>query len=167
MKQLNIFNTENKLNEKQSIWKLFIDGAARNNPGPAGVGIYLIRDNDFIKKTGFYLGSKTNNQAEYLALLIGLYFASKNMNKNDKLEIISDSELLVRQISGIYKIKNPELQKLHAASLKMLNSLNYTIKHVLREENKEADKQANEAIDKKRIVPQEIITFLNSYEVTI
>src|SRR5690349_12915959 len=81
-------------------WKLFIDGAARNNPGKAGAGIYILKNDQEVCKEGFYLGVKTNNQAEYAALLVGLYYIKQYIEPHDHLDIISDSQLLVRQFNG-------------------------------------------------------------------
>ncbi len=168
MKQLEIFNTENNLIEnKKKNYKLFVDGAARNNPGPAGAGIYLEHNKKTIFSKSAYLNEKTNNQAEYLALIFGLFYALKTIEKNDFLEIISDSELLVRQISGTYKIKNTELQKLHKLSVSMLKKITFTISHILREQNIVADKNANLAIDKKISPSDEFIEFLQQNDIAI
>ncbi len=167
MKQLEIFHEENKITDKKNIYKLFVDGAARNNPGPAGAGIYLEHNKKSVLSKSAYLNEKTNNQAEYLALIFGLFYSLKNIEKNDLLEIISDSELLVRQISGIYKIKNPELQKLHKLTTSILKKINFTISHILREQNIIADKNANSAIDKKIHPSKEFIEFLQQNDISI
>src|SRR5258707_15746433 len=109
MKQLELFgsssdNSEKVRSEKRH-WKLFVDGASRNNPGPSGAGIYIVQDEQFFHEYGFYLGKKTNNQAEYLALLLGLFTLKKMVKKGDKVHVISDSLLLVQQIKGIYKVR--------------------------------------------------------------
>lgn len=141
-------------------WSLYIDGAARNNPGPAGVGIYLLENNVPVLKQGVFLGDKTNNQAEYIALLLGLWYTLKYINSTDKLVIKSDSQLLVRQITGEYKIKNKELEKLYYYAKNILNNLNYRIVHIVRADNKVADSLANFGIDKKISVPPEFVSFL-------
>lgn len=146
-----------KTTEKSHKWELYVDGAARNNPGPAGAGLYLVKDGVPIEQRGMYLGKKTNNQAEYLALLLGVYYAEQHMGEADKLVIKSDSELLVRQISGVYKIKNPELARIYRNVRVLLDTLHYEIKHVPRELNKIADKLANMGIDKKIEVPSELL----------
>lgn len=148
-------------------WKLYVDGAARNNPGPAGAGVYLVKNDELFLKKGFFLGSKTNNQAEYLALLLGIYLLKPHVHSHDTLLIISDSLLLVRQIKGEYKIKNTELRLLHAIALHMLHQMRYECCHVLREDNKEADKMANFGIDKKNPVPDSFITLLRQHEVIL
>ena len=97
MTQLKIFESEEieaKKHPKEKIynhWKLFIDGAARNNPGPAGAGIYITKNDKPFKKDGYYLGKKTNNQAEYGALLVGLFYVTQHLEPHDHLDIISDS----------------------------------------------------------------------------
>ena len=128
--------------------RLHTDGAARGNPGPAGAGI-LIEDDQGIRVQARHkwLGQMTNNQAEYHALIEGLK-AVKDW-KPDRLEIYLDSKLVVEQIKGQYKIKEPELQKLHAQARQLLEGLQYEIKHVAREENRGADHLANMAIDEK------------------
>ncbi len=149
---------------KMSNWELYVDGAARNNPGPAGAGFYLIKDGVPAEKQGMYLGKKTNNQAEYLALLLGLYYAQRHMQPGDMLTIKADSQLMVRQIQGVYKVKNPELARIYTVIKSLLDTVQYTIEHVRREENKVADKLANVGIDKKIRVPQELLVVWPVYE---
>lgn len=158
MKQLDLFpktpnNSHSAPEHVADMWQLFIDGAARNNPGPAGVGIYILKNGEPFERKGFFLGSKTNNQAEYAALLIGLVMVKEVMRLHDTLTIVSDSELLVKQVQGLYKVKQPELQKLHAQAVVLLQSLSYVIRHVLRSENPVADELANHGIDKKIQLP--------------
>lgn len=148
-------------------WKLYIDGASRNNPGPAGVGIYLLKNDKLAVKKGCYIGTKTNNQAEYMALLLGLFYAKKYICSNDLLLIISDSQLLVRQLEGSYKVKNPELMTLYRLAKKLLHGIHYNVLHVLREDNKEADQMANIGIDSKKKLPKEFINILQSYEIQL
>lgn len=149
MNQLSIFGDKKPVN-----WFLYIDGAARNNPGPAAAGMYLLKEQETVCKKGYYLGTKTNNQAEYAALIIGVSLAKEYMPPADKLNIKSDSLLLVRQIAGEYAIKNPELKKLHQQALMLLDNMNYSIVHVYREDNKIADSMANLALDKKIALPE-------------
>lgn len=145
-------------------WQLFVDGAARNNPGPAGAGIYIIKDKAPAWERGFYLGNKTNNQAEYLALLLGVYLVVRSMKADDTLIIKSDSELLVRQMKGVYRIKNRPLALIHARVKEILGTFRYDIAHIPREENKIADKLANKGIDNKIIVPLELLAVWPVYE---
>src|ERR1700751_4389619 len=124
------------------------DGGARGNPGPAGFGV-VIKDESGRKGAALseYLGHQTNNFAEYQGLIAALEYAIEHGPK--ALKLISDSELLVRQIKGIYKVKNPTLQDLHARAKEVIRQLEwFSIGHAMREDNQEADRLANEAMDK-------------------
>ena len=103
------------------------------------------------------MGEKTNNQAEYLALLLGLFYARKHLKTGDVIHIISDSELLVRQLIGKYSVKNNILKKMHACAMALLKDHNYHFTHVLREHNKIADELANKGIEQKIHIPQEFL----------
>src|SRR6266567_438598 len=123
------------------------DGGARGNPGPAGYGV-VIHDEAGRKVTALsqYLGHQTNNFAEYQGLIAALEYAIQHGHK--ALKVISDSELLVRQIKGIYKVKNSVLKDLHARAKELIAKLDwFSIEHVLRGKNQEADRLANEAMD--------------------
>jgi ribonuclease HI len=124
------------------------DGGARGNPGPAGYGV-VIKDESGKKVAALseYLGHQTNNFAEYQGLIAALEYALQHGPK--ALKLISDSELLVRQIKGIYKVKNATLQDLHGRAKELIAKLDwFSIGHALREHNQEADRLANEAMDK-------------------
>jgi ribonuclease HI len=124
------------------------DGGARGNPGPAGYGV-VIQDQSGRKVAHLseYLGHQTNNFAEYQGLIAALEYALQHGPK--ALKLISDSELLVRQIKGIYKVKNATLQDLHGRAKELIAQLEwFSIGHALREHNREADRLANEAMDK-------------------
>jgi ribonuclease HI len=124
------------------------DGGARGNPGPAGYGV-VIKDESGRKVAALseYLGHQTNNFAEYQGLIAALEYALKHGPR--ALKLISDSELLVRQIKGIYKVKNATLQDLHARAKELIAQLEwFSIGHALREHNQEADRLANDAMDK-------------------
>src|SRR3984957_13440211 len=124
------------------------DGGARGNPGPAGYGV-VIQDETgrTVAALSQYLGHQTNNFAEYQGLIAALEYAVKTGPK--ALKLISDSELLVRQIKGIYKVKNAVLQDLHGRAKELIAQLDwFAIGHALREHNQEADRLANEAMDK-------------------
>jgi ribonuclease HI len=124
------------------------DGGARGNPGPAGYGV-VIKDESGQKVAALseYLGHQTNNFAEYQGLIAALEYAIKHGPK--ALKVISDSELLVRQIKGIYKVKNAVLQDLHGRAKELIAQLDwFSIGHALREQNQDADRLANEAMDK-------------------
>jgi ribonuclease HI len=124
------------------------DGGARGNPGPAGYGV-VIQDESGRRVAALseYLGHQTNNFAEYQGLIAALEYAIEHGPK--ALKVISDSELLVRQIKGIYKVKNATLQGLHHRAKELIGQLDwFSIGHALREHNREADRLANEAMDK-------------------
>jgi ribonuclease HI len=124
------------------------DGGARGNPGPAGYGV-VIKDEAGRKVAALseYLGHQTNNFAEYQGLIAALEYAIQHGPK--ALKLISDSELLVRQIKGIYKVKNAVLQDLHGRAKELIAQLDwFSIGHALREHNQEADELANDAMDK-------------------
>jgi|HubBroStandDraft_6_1064221.scaffolds.fasta_scaffold13457_2 ribonuclease HI len=126
----------------------YSDGGARGNPGPAGYGV-VIQDQGGRKVASLseYLGHQTNNVAEYQGLIAALEYATAHSPK--ALKVISDSELLVRQIKGIYKVKNAALQDLHARAKELIAQLDwFSIGHVLRGKNQEADELANAAMDK-------------------
>lgn len=128
--------------------KLFTDGGARGNPGPAGCGMVIKDDNDqLIKEWSYYMGTATNNQAEYTALLLWLDEINRLPN-NSPVICYLDSELIVKQLNGIYKVKNPQLKEIYL----QVQTLRQKIKdcqfvHVPRAQNKEADKMANIAMD--------------------
>lgn len=166
MKQLDIFATDNDTTGPVQ-WKLFIDGAARNNPGPAGAGIYLLKDAQPFLKKGVSLGQKTNNQAEYLALLLGLFYVMSYKQQQDKLHVIADSELLVKQVRGEYKVRNPELQKLHTLAVSMVKKTDAIVMHVLRTDNHVADAMANQGINERVPVPDEFIALLTQFSITL
>ena len=129
------------------VLRLFTDGAARGNPGPAGIGI-SIEDEDGMKLKMLHrwIGTATNNQAEYLALIDGL--KAVRAWKPDRLEIRLDSKLVVEQVKGLYRVKEPQLKELHERVRGLLGEFgDWEIKHVDREQNKRADHLANMAID--------------------
>jgi len=124
------------------------DGGARGNPGPAGYGV-VIHNAQGQKVAGLshYLGHQTNNFAEYQALIAALEYAIEHGPK--AIKVISDSELLVRQIKGIYKVKEPTLRELYGRASQLVRQLEwFEIEHTLRGGNKEADQLANDAMDK-------------------
>lgn len=170
MKQLELFGSSLDTIEKPILekrhWKMFVDGASRNNPGPSGAGIYILQDEQFFHEYGYYLGKKTNNQAEYLALLLGLYMLKKHVKKADTVHIVSDSLLLVQQVRGVYKVRNPDLKPLHTLALQWVQDLDAEIFHVLRFDNANADNMANVGIDKKNSVPAEFITILKQHAIS-
>lgn len=130
-----------------------IDGGARGNPGPAGAGVVLraADDGTILHQAGLYIGHATNNVAEYQALLAGLRAAGKI--GASEVAIFSDSELLVRQMIGQYRVKNEGLRPLYVKALELAAKFKRcTYTHVRRELNKDADRLVNQAIDQRRNV---------------
>lgn len=127
---------------------VYTDGAARGNPGPAGIG-YVIYDaeGNRLAEDAAYLGETTNNVAEYTALLRALARALEL--SSGPLQVYSDSELMVRQLNGEYRVKQPHLVPLHEEARKLLARFTLVrVTHVPREKNKEADRLSNEGIDR-------------------
>jgi acyl dehydratase/ribonuclease HI len=124
-----------------------IDGAARGNPGPAAYGVIVRRpDGKKHESLGKYIGRTTNNVAEYYALIAALDYAAASGIR--RLRVYSDSQLIVNQIKGIYKVKHPDLRPLHERAKKQAAGLeSFTIQYVPREENRDADEMANAALD--------------------
>lgn len=131
---------------------IHIDGGARGNPGPAGAGISITTDDGHaLYEAGFFLGSQTNNVAEYRALILALERVQDLPAQ--PVIIHSDSELLVRQITGEYRVKNPRLAQLYEQAQMLLLRLGvWNIQHVRREQNRRADELANVAMDQRRNV---------------
>ncbi len=127
-----------------------IDGAARGNPGPAAYGVLFRRlDGSVVHRFSKYIGRATNNVAEYYALIAALDYAAAH--GITKVLVHSDSLLLVNQMRGIYKVKNPELRQLHERASKLARGLAYfRIDFVPRENNARADVLANEALDQTK-----------------
>jgi len=128
---------------------IHFDGASRGNPGRAGAGIWITDgEGRKISEVSRYLGHKTNNEAEYWALLLGLREAKRL--GGDTLQIFTDSELVERQIKGIYRVRDLNLKALHRTVLQNLKAFtSFEIESIPREENKEADRLANEAIQRR------------------
>jgi probable phosphoglycerate mutase len=124
----------------------YIDGGARGNPGPAGYGVYIqLADGSIVELHGG-LGIATNNVAEYNGLLAALRWAVEH--GHDVVKIKADSELLVKQMRGEYKVKNPGLQPLAARARVLVGQLDrVTFEHVRREQNKDADRLSNVGMD--------------------
>jgi probable phosphoglycerate mutase len=127
-----------------------VDGGARGNPGPSGYGVAI---NDAsghpVAELSEYLGHHTNNYAEYQGLIAALRYAAEHQIK--ALKVISDSELMVRQMKGIYKVRHPELRKLYDQAQQLVRGLeHFEIRHAMREHNQTADRLANEAMNRGR-----------------
>lgn len=124
-----------------------VDGGARGNPGPAAIGV-VVRDGsgEVLEERGERIGEATNNVAEYKALLRGIELAAEH--GGTELELIGDSELVVRQVEGKYKVKNAGIKPLHAEVKGALEDFDsWSIRHVRRAENADADRLVNEALD--------------------
>ena len=130
------------------ILKIFFDGSSHGNPGPSGIGIIVFDESGrILDKFSRFIGFGTNNEAEYRALIEAL---RKAMQLGaEKVELYSDSELVVNQIKGVYSVKDEKLKRLHLKCVELLkNFKEYEISYVPRELNAEADRLANEAIMK-------------------
>jgi ribonuclease HI len=126
----------------------YVDGGARGNPGPSGFGVVLQNEKaQPVAELSEYLGKQTNNYAEYSGLLAALQYAVQHDYQS--LKVFSDSELMVKQIKGQYKVNNPALKELHGKARQFIGKLDsFTITHVLRGKNQDADRLANEAMDR-------------------
>jgi ribonuclease HI len=125
---------------------LFCDGASRGNPGPGAYGFVLYQNETLIFEEGQTLGVVTNNVAEYQALICGLKAALKHGANH--IIIKSDSELMVRQLNGIYKVRTPHIQSLFQEAKNLLEQFSSNeVLHIRREENKRADALCNQALD--------------------
>ena len=124
-----------------------VDGGARGNPGPAAIGVVLRDDGGTVlEEVGETIGEATNNVAEYKALLRGIELATDH--GASELELIGDSELVVRQVEGRYKVKNAGMKELHAEVKRALSNFDsWSIDHVRRAENADADRLVNQALD--------------------
>lgn len=129
---------------------LYADGAARGNPGPAGAGAALLDDDgEVIAELTKFLGTATNNVAEYTGLIIGLEEAKRR--GIDEIEVRMDSQLVVRQMSGIYRVRHPNMVPLARRARELYESFRRrSITHVRREQNTAADLLSNRAIDEAR-----------------
>jgi ribonuclease HI len=124
-----------------------VDGGARGNPGPAAIGA-VVRDaeGEVLEQIGERIGRATNNVAEYRALLLGIERAAALGAK--ELDLVGDSELIVRQVKGEYKVKDATMREMHGQVRRALQGFDrWSIRHVGREENAEADRLVNEALD--------------------
>lgn len=127
--------------------RLFTDGGSRGNPGESACAFFIESEEGEIVK-GHYLGIMTNNQAEYMGLIKGLMYVLKTMGSSNSIEIFMDSQLIVNQIKGIYKVKNAELKKLNVRTNALLKQFSeYTIEHIKRELNTRADTELNRILD--------------------
>ncbi len=138
---------ESPAEAQSGVYAANIDGAARGNPGPAAYGVVIRRpDGAKHESLGKYIGRHTNNVAEYYALIAALDYATASGIR--RLRVYSDSQLIVNQIKGLYKVKHPDLRPLHERAKKQAAALeSFTIQYVPREQNRDADDLANAALD--------------------
>ncbi|MGE5335972.1 MAG: ribonuclease HI family protein [Nitrososphaerota archaeon] len=126
-----------------------VDGGSRGNPGPAAIGVVVRAGDEVLEEVGETIGTATNNVAEYRALLRGIELA--RARGASELELIGDSQLVVRQVEGRYKVKNAGMKELHEEVRRALRDFDsWSIRHVRREQNADADRLVNEALDGKR-----------------
>src|SRR5450432_2117327 len=125
-----------------------IDGGARGNPGPAGYGVAVADSSGKrVAELSEYIGHRSNNVAEYSGLLGALKYCIRH--NEPALKVISDSELMVKQLNGVYKVKSPDLKTLYDQAQTMIRRLDwFRAEHVLRAKNKDADRLANDAMDR-------------------
>jgi ribonuclease HI len=131
--------------------RIHVDGASRGNPGQAAFGVYVTdADGEVVAELYGHLGQATNNVAEYQGLLHALRWALEQGTR--EIQVFSDSELLVRQMGGRYRVKNPGLQPLYREASELLSRFERArITHVRREDNREADALANRALDEQAL----------------
>lgn len=124
-----------------------VDGGARGNPGPAAIGaVASAPDGEVLERRGLAIGRATNNVAEYRALLLGIELAAEL--GAGEVELVGDSELIVKQVKGEYRVKDASLQELHRQVRSALEGFErWSIRHVRREHNAEADRLVNETLD--------------------
>ncbi len=123
-----------------------VDGGARGNPGPAAIGVVLRGGGEVLEEVGETIGEATNNVAEYRALLRGIELAAEH--GASELDLVGDSELVVRQVEGRYKVKNAGMKELHEEVKRALREFDsWSIRHVRRAENADADRLVNQALD--------------------
>jgi ribonuclease HI len=164
MKQLPLFGQDSV---ETVTWSLYVDGASRYNPGPSGAGIYILKNDFLFIKTGYYLGTKTNNQAEYLALILGSFIVLEHKGPHDVVTVISDSQLLVRQLIGMYRVRQTHLYPLYKLASQLIQQMNAAVHHVLRHANKEADAMANYGVDSTVFPPQNYLEQLKKHDITL
>ncbi|MGA1862334.1 ribonuclease HI family protein [Deferribacter thermophilus] len=134
---------------KKKTIKIYTDGASSGNPGPSGIGFVIYNENgEKLKEYSEYIGLATNNIAEYSALIRALEFLKDK--ENLKINIFTDSELLVKQLKGLYKVKSKNLKYLYEKVISLLSLFEYELHHIPREENKIADNLAKKAVEYAR-----------------
>lgn len=153
MPQKLVFSSGCTMSEENTL-KLYTDGGARDNPGEAGCGFVIIEGlpgaEKILKKCGKYLGQATNNQAEYMGVIEGLRWINKNLPHNNQITIYMDSNLVVQQLNGVFKVKTAHLKSLWTDAHNLLKKfISFKIEHIPRDENSQADELANLAMDNR------------------
>ncbi|PMP70314.1 MAG: ribonuclease H [Calditerrivibrio nitroreducens] len=123
---------------------IYTDGASSGNPGPSGCGFLIYRGSKLLYSDKIYIGFATNNVAEYNAILFAVRKAKEFHPK--KILIKTDSELIARQFSGIYKVRDENLRKIYLEILEEVKGIEFNVEHIRREQNKLADKLSKEAV---------------------
>jgi ribonuclease HI len=133
--------------ERKMTYRIYSDGASRGNPGPSGIGAVILDPSGKpVHEIARYIGEVTNNVAEYEALLAALHYCVEK--KISPVEILADSQLMIRQLSGQYRVKHENIKPLYRKAQEYLSRLEIRgYQHVPREQNKEADRLANQGID--------------------
>ena len=135
-------------NNNSETLTVYIDGASKGNPGKSGVGFLIEKNSSVIFSHGYFIGQATNNQAEYMACIAVLSHIQECIKPiESSLIIYADSLLLIKQIQGAYRVKNPVLQLLHKEVTKLLNNFTWQAHHIAREKNSRADDLANKSIE--------------------
>jgi ribonuclease HI len=136
--------------------EIYIDGASKGNPGPSGIGVIICRDGETIKNISSYIGRATNNVAEYTALIHGLQEGL--ITKAESIKINTDSQLLHRQITKAYRVKNVNLLGLYNKALHLMSAFKEVkINHIPRAQNRGADKLASKAVKEARLPADGIV----------
>jgi len=131
--------------------EIYIDGASKGNPGHSGIGVIVLEHGTQVKNISRYIGTATNNVAEYTALIYGLQEGL--LSKAEHITVKTDSQLLCRQINKEYKVKSQSILNLYNQALQLLSGFKkFSIKHIPREENIEADKLATKAIKEAHVL---------------
>ena len=125
--------------------QLYIDGASKGNPGHSGIGVIILKDGQTVKNLSHYIGKATNNAAEYTALIFGLQEGL--LLKAEELTIYTDSELLYKQVNGLYKVRDANIACLYNQAMRLMKGFKkVSVNHIPREQNSGADKLATIAV---------------------
>ena len=143
------------------------DGASKGNPGAGGAGIAIQKNNLPILKMGFYLNEKTNIEAEYFAMILGLLYLKTYIKPEDKVLILNDNAMIIKLLNKTNKCQSAHLQDLYRLLMKLIKDLNFEAKHVPRERNTVADRLANEGIANFTQIPDNIKSLFKDYAINL